>query len=106
MTPTTNRQWILASRPTGLPALENFRLTESAVPPLKAGEVLLQTVFLSVDPYMRPRMRAVRSYVAPLEVGEVLEGGVAGRVIDSKHPAFKAGDFATARLGWQDYAVV
>jgi NADPH-dependent curcumin reductase CurA len=104
MTTMRNRQWTLASRPAGEPSLENFRLTETSIPSLSAGQVLVQTAYLSVDPYMRPRMRNVRSYVAPFEIGQVLDGGVAGRVVESKDLNFKAGDLVNGRLQWADYA--
>jgi NADPH-dependent curcumin reductase CurA len=101
----TNRQWILASRPRGMPTHDNFKLVENAVPEPAEGQALVQTLYLSVDPYMRGRMRNVRSYVPPLAVGEVIEGGVVGRVVASRSCALKVGDFVNARLGWQDYAV-
>jgi NADPH-dependent curcumin reductase CurA len=101
-----NRRWTLAHRPVGDPAANNFQLTESPVPQLKTNDVLVQTVYLSVDPYMRPRMRNIRSYVPSFEIGQVLEGGVAGRVVESRHPDFSAGDLVSGRLLWADYAVV
>ncbi len=99
-----NRQWLLASRPAGEPGPENFQFVETPLPALKDGEVLVQTAYLSVDPYMRPRMRNVRSYVPPYEIGQVLDGGVAGRVVESKCPALTVGDAVCGRLGWQDYS--
>jgi NADPH-dependent curcumin reductase CurA len=101
---TINRQWILASRPAGLPTDENFKFIESPLPEIKAGQVLVKTLFLSVDPYMRGRMRNVRSYVPPLSVGDVIEGGVVGQVVASQSHELNVGDFVNARLGWQDYA--
>ena len=100
-----NRQWTMASRPAGMPTEENFKFVSSAVPSPKDGEMLVKTIYLSVDPYMRARMRNVRSYVRPFEIGDVIEGGVVGRVVESKNPKFKAGDYVLERLGWQDYAV-
>ncbi len=101
----SNRRWVLASRPTGTPCLENFRLVETPLTAPADGEVLLKTLYLSVDPYMRARMKNVRSYAPPFDIGEVIEGGVTGEIVESRHPQFKKGDFATARLGWQDYAL-
>lgn len=100
-----NRQWILNQRPAGLPSVNDFKWVQSPIPEPKDGEVLVRTVYLSVDPYTRGRMRNVRSYVPPLEVGQVIEGGIAGRVVKSKSPVFKEGDLVMGRLGWQDYAV-
>src|ERR1051325_4380084 len=97
------RRWTLASRPTGVPSEENFKLIEAPLPPLEIGQVLLQTLYLSVDPYIRGRMRNVKSYVPPYEIGDVIDGNVVGRVVASKDSRFKEGDFATARLGWADY---
>lgn len=106
MTVKVNRQWVLASRPAGLPSQENFRLVESPFPIPRENQVLVRTLYLSVDPYMRPRMRNVRSYVPPFEIGDVLEGGVAGEVVDSRHAGFKKGDYVVGRMGWQDCAAV
>jgi len=88
-----------------MPTAENFRWVEETVSPLSGGRILVQTIYLSVDPYIRGRMRNVRSYAPPLELDQVIEGGVVGRVVESKHPDFRPGDFVTGRLGWQDYAI-
>jgi len=100
-----NRQWTLASRPRGIPKNENFKLVESLLPTLRTGQVLIRTIYLSVDPYMRGRMRDVKSYVEPLKLNEVIEGGIVGKIVESKSSHFSVGDFVTARLGWQEYAV-
>lgn len=105
MIPHKSKQWTLASRPAAVPSLENFKLTEAALPPLEVGQVLLQTTYLSVDPYVRGRMRNVKSYMPPLEIGDVIDGNVVGRVVASKDSRFKEGDFATDRLGWQDFQI-
>ncbi|MFN0117370.1 MAG: NADP-dependent oxidoreductase [Elusimicrobiota bacterium] len=105
MTPLVNRQWRLKQRPTGNPSVENFEFSQVSVPELQINEILVKTIFLSVDPYMRGRMRNVRSYVKPLEINEVLEGGVVGQVVHSRHLKFKEGDIVSGRLGWQDYAI-
>ncbi len=101
-----NHQWILASRPVGLPTLENFKYVESPLPQPGPGEVLIKTAYLSVDPYMRPRMRNVRSYVKPLEIGQVIEGALTGRVEKSNSPEFSVGDLVIADYGWQEYGLV
>ena len=100
-----NKQIILASRPTGMPAMHNFATVDAEVPQPKDGEVLVRTRYLSVDPYMRGRMSDRKSYVAPFAVNEVMNGGVVGEVTESRSPAFKPGDIVTGQLGWQLYSV-
>lgn len=105
-----NRQFVLAARPTGFPKESDFRLVESPIPTPGAGEVLLRTVYLSVDPYMRARINAVKSYAPAVEIGQVMVGGGVGKVIQSHHPGFREGDyvesdFLEGPLGWQEYAV-
>lgn len=100
-----NRQVRLASRPTGWVTPENFELTEAPVPDPGEGEVLVKNVYLSVDPYMRGRMNDVKSYVPPFEVGEVLTGGVVGKVVASRNPAFREGTWVNGMLGWESYTL-
>lgn len=100
-----NRQILLKSRPEGLPTPGNFELVERPVPEPGEGEVLMRTLYLSLDPYMRGRMSAARSYAKPVEVGGVMGGGTVGEVVASRDPAFKAGDTVLGFGGWQDYAV-
>jgi len=100
-----NRKIVLASRPEGAPQSSNFRLEESPAPQPREGEVLLRTLWLSLDPYMRGRMSAARSYAKPVEVGEPMVGGTVNEVADSRHPGFKPGDIVLGYCGWQDYAV-
>jgi NADPH:quinone reductase len=100
-----NRRWLLASRPAGLPSPENFRLASEPVPEPGPGQVLVRTLLLSVDPYVRGRLRNVRSYVPPLQVGDVIEGDVVGRVEKSRVADLPVGATVAGRLGWQDYAV-
>ena len=100
-----NRQYRLAKRPTGRPGRDAFELVESPVPSPGDGEVLVRTLYLSVDPYMRGRMRDAESYAEPWDVGQVLEAGVVGRVVESNHPGFEAGELVTGHLRWADYAV-
>lgn len=105
MTAETNRQWTLADRPEGDFDESAFKLVEAPVPEPEDGEFLVRNIWLSVDPYMRGRMRDVKSYVPPVPLGGVMEGGTVGEVIESKHPDFKVGDIVEERLGWQEYAV-
>lgn len=99
-----NRRIVLASRPNGAPQLSDFRLEQSAVPQLEDGEVLLRTLWLSLDPYMRGRMSAARSYAKPVSVGDTMVGGTVNEVVASKHPQFAPGDVVLGYAGWQDYA--
>jgi NADPH-dependent curcumin reductase CurA len=102
----TNKQVLLASRPTGAPAADNFRLVETPVPEPADGQVLVRHRFLSLDPYMRGRMNAGRSYTRPQALGEVMVGATAGEVVDSKHSDFHAGDQVVGMGGWQQYQLV
>jgi NADPH-dependent curcumin reductase CurA len=101
-----NRRIVLASRPVGVPTAANFRLETTPVPQPGEGQVLLQTRFLSLDPYMRGRMNAGKSYAEGVAVGDVMVGGTVSEVISSQgNPAFAKGDLVTAYAGWQDFAV-
>ena len=100
-----NRQIILASRPKGMPELSDFSLKEAPIPQPKDDEVLVKSLYLSVDPYMRGRMNDRASYVPPFELNRPLNGDVVGRVIKSKRSNFKAGDFVLGHLEWADYSV-
>jgi NADPH-dependent curcumin reductase len=100
-----NRKIVLASRPEGEPKPEHFRLVEDEVPEPGEGQVLLKTLWLSIDPYMRGRMSAARSYAKPVEVGDVMVGGTVSEVVASKHPAYKPGDVVLSYAGWQEYAL-
>ncbi|SFS41169.1 NADP-dependent oxidoreductase [Marininema halotolerans] len=100
-----NRQIYFVQRPNGMPDENTFDLRTSEIPEPGAGEVLVRTVYLSVDPYMRGRMSDRKSYVAPFALNEVLSGGVVGQVEVSKDDRFQAGDLVTGLLGWQDYSV-
>lgn len=105
MTPQKNLQIQLASRPTGAPATDNFRLETGTVSEPGDGEVLLQILYLSLDPYMRGRMSAAKSYAKPVEIGAVMEGGTVARVIRSRHGDFHEGDIVLSHSGWQSYAI-
>ncbi|MEN0649311.1 NADP-dependent oxidoreductase [Caldifermentibacillus hisashii] len=100
-----NRRIILGSRPSGMPTKENFQIVTEAIPEIKEGEILIQTIFLSVDPYMRGRMTGIKTYVDPFEVGKVLTGGVVGKIVESKHSNFQEGDIVEGQLDWADYSV-
>lgn len=101
----TNRRIVLASRPEGAPVPDNFRLETAAIPRPGAGQVLLRTVFMSLDPYMRGRMSAAKSYAASVELDAVMGAGTVCRVETSNHPDFAPGDWVLAYSGWQDYAL-
>jgi NADPH-dependent curcumin reductase len=100
-----NRQIVLKSRPEAMPSLDNFALMESPVSEPGEGEVLIRTLYLSLDPYMRGRMSAAKSYAKSVEVGATMVGGTVGEVVASKNPKFAVGDIVLGSAGWQDYAV-
>ena len=102
---TTNRQIFLASRPVGAPTASNFALAQPAVPVAGPGQVLLRTVYLSLDPYMRGRMSDAASYAAPAALNEPMVGATVCRVAASQHPDYAEGDWVLAYTGWQDYAL-
>ncbi len=100
-----NRQITLASRPVGYPKASDFNLVEVPIPTPGEGEVLVKTLYLSVDPYMRGRINAAKSYAANVEIDEIMVGSVIAQVIESEHPNFAAGDIVNAGIGWQEYGV-
>lgn len=100
-----NRRIVLVSRPHGEPKPEHFRLEESRAPTPREGEVLLRTRWLSLDPYMRGRMSAAKSYARPVEIGETMVGQTVSEVVTSHDPAFAPGDLVLSPAGWQDYFV-
>ncbi len=102
---TTTRAWVLASRPQGLPDMSNFRLEERPLPDLNEGEVRVRNRWLSVDPYMRGRMNDVKSYVPPFQLGEPMDGGAVGEVLESRSPDLQPGDTVFHMLGWREEAV-
>ena len=99
-----NKQILLASRPAGVPVADNFKIVEAEMPQPGEGEVLIRTLYLSVDPYMRGRMSDRKSYVAPFALNAVIDGGVVGQVVESRSAAFQAGDFVIGQLGWALYS--
>ena len=100
-----NRQILLASRPTAFPVEANFQLVETPAPQPAEGQFLVRNHWLSLDPYMRGRMDAVKSYAKYLELGEVMTGGTVGEIAASRHPQFAVGEFVTGAFGWQEYAL-
>src|SRR5258707_10132503 len=105
MAGNVNRQILLKSRPEGAPGLDNFELVERPVPKPGEGEVLMRTLYLSLDPYMRGRMSAAKSYAKPAAVGQPMVGGTVGEIITSRNPKYAVGDVVLGYGGWQDYAL-
>jgi NADPH-dependent curcumin reductase len=105
MAASVNRQILLKRRPEGAPTPDNFELRESPVPTPGEGEVLMRIRYLSLDPYMRGRMNAAKSYAKPAAVGEPMVGGTVGDVVTSRHPSYAAGDVVVGFGGWQEYAL-
>lgn len=100
-----NHRIVLASRPEGAPVQENFRLEELSVPVPGEGELLLRTIYMSLDPYMRGRMSDRPSYAPPVDVDDVMVGGTVCQVEVSNNPDFQVGDWVLGQSGWQQYAV-
>src|SRR6516165_4571609 len=96
---------ILASRPVGEPKASDFRVEDCSIPTPGEGQVLLRSIWLSLDPYMRGRMSDAPSYAAPVPVGGVMEAGTVCEVIASNNAAFAKGDIVLARAGWQTHAL-
>ena len=105
MTSSSNRQIVLAARPVGPPQETDFRLVEGPVPAPADGELLVKTIWLSLDPYMRLRMGTELRYYPPIPLGDVVVGGAVSRVVESRHPGFAPGDIVDDYTGWQDYAI-
>ena len=102
---STNRRIVLAERPNGLPDANTLKLTETQVPRCGDGQMLLRTVYLSLDPYMRGRMNDAKSYATPVQIGEVMTGQVVAEVVSSSVKGFAVGDHVLHGSGWQDYAL-
>jgi NADPH-dependent curcumin reductase len=103
--PTKNRQILLSSRPSGEPSQDNFQLAETEIPKPGPGQMLLRTIYLSLDPYMRGRMNAGPSYAPPVELGEVMGGQSVCEVVESNVPNYYPGDIVLAATGWQDFSL-
>jgi NADPH-dependent curcumin reductase CurA len=100
-----NREIRLAARPVGFPKDSDFEFAETPIPEPADGEVLVRNVYMSVDPYMRSRMNDTKSYVPSFQIGEPLQGGAVGQVIESKSDALAIGDWVNSMLGWREYYV-
>ena len=100
-----NKQFTLKSRPHGEPTLENFEVKSVEIPQLKENEVLLRTIYLSLDPYMRGRMNDAKSYADPVEIGDVMVGATVCQVEQSNNDKFAIGEWVLAYTGWQEFAV-
>lgn len=102
---SVNHQITLASPPVGIPKESDFQMIETPIPRAGAGEALIRTLYLSVDPYMRPRLGGKAAYAKAVQPGEVVIGGVVGQVMESNDPRIAQGDLVEGMLGWQEYAV-
>jgi NADPH-dependent curcumin reductase CurA len=100
-----NKRVLLLSRPVGSPSADNFSIENAPVPEPSEGEVLLKILYLSLDPYMRGRMSAAKSYAKPVGIGDVMEGGTVAKVVRSRHPGFTEGDIVLSHSGWQSFAL-
>ncbi len=100
-----NKTIYLRSRPSGIPTLNDFEFKEENKPTVEDGELLLKSKYISVDPYLRGRMRSGESYIEPFKVNEPIESGVIAEVVSSKNPNFKEGDFVNGMLKWKQYQV-
>ena len=101
-----NRRILLAKRPVGLAAQDDFIADEQPVPEIQDGEALLKTLYIGIDPTIRTWLSTAKSYLPPVEIGEVVRSAGAGRVLESKNDRFKVGDVVTHLLGWQEYSVL
>ena len=105
MNMTTSREIRLKSRPEGMPVADNFELARTELPEPSQNELLVKNLYMSVDPYMRGRMIDRKSYLPPFQIGQPLEGGSIGEVVESNNDKFKAGDIVLGMLGWREYFV-
>jgi len=103
MTSITSREVHLASRPTGVPTSDNFKLVDNTVDEPGDGEILVKNLWMSVDPAMRPRMIDRKSYITPYEIGKVLEGRAIGLVVKSNSSEFQEGEYVFGTEGWREY---
>ena len=100
-----SREIRLVARPAGFPDDELFEVAEVGIAEPAEGQALIRNAYFSVDPYMRPRMNDVRSYVAPFTLGEAMSGGAVGRVVVSRNPSLAEGDWVVHGLGWREWAL-
>lgn len=106
MSEMVNRQWRMASRPEGFPVPEDFELVEQGVTDPQHGEILVRNLYLSLDPYMRGRMRDRASYAANIAVGGLMVGEAVGRVVASRYAGIETGDIVACSTGWQEYGTL
>ena len=102
---TIRRSWVLKQRPSGAPSADDFALREDAVPEPGPGEVVTRTIWLSIDPYMRGRLREQQTYAVAIQIGEVMTGETVGEVIASTDPRFAPGDVVVGARGWQTHCL-
>ncbi|MFL2760296.1 MAG: NADP-dependent oxidoreductase [Dehalococcoidia bacterium] len=105
MSTEINVRVLLKSRPNGFPTEDDFDVVESPIPQPQQGEILMESLWLSLDPYMRGRMNEAKSYAPSVNVGESMVGGAVARVVESRSPLFSPGDIVEGRFGWQSYAI-
>ena len=105
MNAAINRRITLAARPAGMPKQSDFALAEEPVPQPGPGQALVRVLYLSLDPYMRGRMSAGKSYAAPVGVGDVMTGGAVGEIVRSEAAGLNEGDLVEGMFGWQEYAL-
>ena len=103
---TMNRRILLAKRPVGLAAQDDFTADEQPVPEIQDGEALLKTLYIGIDPTIRTWLSTAKSYLPPVEIGEVVRAAGVGRVVDSKSDRFRVGDLVTQLVGWQEYSML
>ncbi|TWT13347.1 NADP-dependent oxidoreductase [Planomicrobium sp. CPCC 101079] len=102
--PTKQKEIHLANRPKGMPTNDDFEFVEQDIPTLEENQVLLRTLYLSVDPYMRGRMQDAKSYIAPFQLHKAIVGGAIAEVVDSRSDKFKQGDIVNGSLKWAEYS--
>ena len=100
------KQIQLKKRPTGLPTSDHFEFVEVPIEKPAMGEVLLQTIYISVDPYLRGRMNDTKSYISPFKLNDTISSGVIGKVVESQSDLFEVGDFVIGSLGWQEFSKI
>jgi NADPH-dependent curcumin reductase CurA len=104
---TSNPTWLLSRFPAGMPNPDDFALEDRPVPVPLPGELLVRTLWLSIDPYMRARLSPAKNYAAGLQIGDLMKGGGVGEVVSSETPGFKAGDIVLADdFGWQPFTTI
>lgn len=104
MSQNVNRQWFLASHPVGMVKETDFEMRESPAPQAGDGQVLVRTLYLSVDPAMRAWITGQRTYVEGIQIGELMRGAAVGQIVDSNKEGYATGEFVVGEFGWQDYA--